>query len=268
MNKNVFKQGNTVEFAGQKWNMLGEVGENKFLCVSDDIIERKQFDEDNNNNWSVSSLRKYLNGEYLQKFSGLELIPWTQDLTSDDGLKDYGSSTDTIFLLTDKQYRQYRQYIRKIDDLWWLITADSTINNYVRYVNMDGSLSDDNACYDNMGVRPACVIHLKSEEEEKETKSYENGYKKMNKQIIKDAIKFHGADEQTTVCMEECAELIQCISKEKRGKHDRHHLIKEMADVYICLEMLMEIYNISSKEIESMIERKQQREIERMREQK
>lgn len=42
------------------------------------------------------------------------------------------------------------------------------------------------------------------------------------------------------------------------------HLIEEMADVYICLEMLMELYNISSKEIESMIERKQQREIERI----
>lgn len=59
--------------------------------------------------------------------------------------------------------------------------------------------------------------------------------------------------------------LIQAISKEKRGKHDKQHLIEEMADVYICLEMLMEIYNISSKkEIESMIERKQQREIERI----
>ena len=267
MNKNIFKQGNTVEFAGQKWNVLAEVEENNFLCVSDDTIDYKPFDKDNNNNWSVSSLRKYLNGEYLQKFSGLELIPWTQDLTSDDGLKDYGSSTDLIFLLTGNQYRQYRQYMRKIDDWWWLITADSPINHYARSVLLDASLGTSNACYGRYGVRPACVIHLKSREE-KEMKSYENGYKKMNKQIIKDAIKFHGADEQTTVCMEECAELIQAISKEKRGKHDKQHLIEEMADVYICLEMLMEIYNISSKEIESMIERKQQREIERMREQK
>lgn len=112
------------------------------------------------------------------------------------------------------------------------------------------------------------LLEVANEMAIKEMKSYENGYKKMNKQIIKDAIKFHGADEQTTVCMEECAELIQAISKEKRGKHDKQHLIEEIADVYICLEMLMEIYNISSKEIESMIERKQQREIERMREQK
>ena len=165
MNKNILKQGNTVEFAGQKWNVLAEVGENNFLCVNNDIIDYKPFDEDNNNNWSVSSLRKYLNGEYLQKFSGLELMPWTQDLTSDDGLKDYGSSTDLIFLLTADQYRQYRQYIRKIDDLWWLITADSPINYYVRNVSMDGSLFSNYAYYGNYGVRPACVIRFKSKEE-------------------------------------------------------------------------------------------------------
>lgn len=66
------------------------------------------------------------------------------------------------------------------------------------------------------------------------------------------------------MCILRPIKLIQAISKEKRGKHDKQHIIEEMADVYICLEMLMEIYNISSKEIESMIERKQQREIERI----
>lgn len=184
MNKNVFKQGNTVEFAGQKWNVLDEVGENNFLCVNSDIICYKAFDTNNNNNWLASDLRKYLNGEYLEKFNGLELIACTQDLTSDDGLKDYGSSTDMIFLLTDKQYRKYRQYIREIGDLWWLITADSTINNYVRYVNMEGSLSDDNACYDNMGVRPACVIHFKSKEEA------EQEYKELTEAVKQSGIAF------------------------------------------------------------------------------
>lgn len=52
------------------------------------------------------------------------------------------------------------------------------------------------------------------------------------------------------MCILCLTKLIQAISKEKRGKHDKQHLIEEMADVYICLEMLMEIYNISSKEIE------------------
>ena len=170
LNKNDFKQGNTVEFAGQKWNVLAEVSENNFLCVNNDIIEYKAFDNDNNNNWSVSSLRKYLNREYLQRFSGLKLVPWTQDLTTDDGLKDYGSSTDLIFLLTDNQYRQYRQHMKRVDDWWWLITADSPINNYARFVDSDGTLSDCNAYFGSDGVRPACVIHLQSGEEESENK--------------------------------------------------------------------------------------------------
>lgn len=86
----------------------------------------------------------------------------------------------------------------------------------------------------------------------------------VNSYVVKRAIEHYGKDVQSTVCMEECAELIQAISKEKRGKSDKSHLAEEIADVIICIEMLKEIYNISSKEIESMIERKQQREIERI----
>ena len=155
-----FKPGNTVEFAGQKWNVLEEVGENKFLCVNNDIICEKEFDEDNNNNWKESSLRRYLNGEYLEKFKGVNLATWQQDLTTDDGLEDYGSSEDKIFLLTADQYRKYRRNIRDVKDWWWLITADSTINNTVRYVNTDGSLYYSNAYFGYSGVRPACVVDL------------------------------------------------------------------------------------------------------------
>lgn len=37
---------------------------------------------------------------------------------------------------------------------------------------------------------------------------------KVNKDTVKDSIDFYGKELQTTVCMEECAELIQAISKE------------------------------------------------------
>ena len=87
---------------------------------------------------------------------------------------------------------------------------------------------------------------------------------KVNKDIVKDSIDFYGKELQTTVCMEECAELIQAISKEKRGKHDKYHLIEEIADVSICLEILKEVYCISDEELQSVIESKQQREVERM----
>ena len=51
------------------------------------------------------------------------------DLTTDDGLKDYGTCTVTIFLLTVDQYRRNRDVIPNADDWWWLSTAFSTKSN-------------------------------------------------------------------------------------------------------------------------------------------
>lgn len=59
-------------------------------------------------------------------------------------------------------------------------------------------------------------------------------------------------------------ELIQAISKEKRGKIDRDNMTEEIADVLICIEMLKQIYNIPDYSIGNWIEREQKRMINRM----
>ena len=82
--------------------------------------------------------------------------------------------------------------------------------------------------------------------------------------VLKRSIEHYGKDLQSTVCMEECAELIQAISKEKRGKSDKEHLSEEMADVIICIEMLKEIYSISDDMIFEWIQIKEARIIERI----
>ena len=82
--------------------------------------------------------------------------------------------------------------------------------------------------------------------------------------VVKRSIEYYGKDLQSTVCMEECAELIQAISKEKRGKSDKSHLAEEMADVIICIEMLKEIYSISDDMISEWIQIKEARIIERI----
>ena len=84
------------------------------------------------------------------------------------------------------------------------------------------------------------------------------------KSIIAKSIKHYGEEIQSTVCMEECAELIQVISKAKRGKLDTDNMMEEIADVLICIEMLKQIYNISDCSIENWIERKQERILRRM----
>jgi hypothetical protein len=158
--------GSRVKIGGLVWDLL-EKDEDRVLCITDEIVEYKAFDEENSNDWKKSSLRELLDGKFLNTLceemeakgqgSGA-ILEQEQDLTTDDGLKVYGSSTDKVFLLTCEQYRKYRQFIRRIEDWWWLITADSTINHFARYVNTDGSLYSYHAYTGYFGVRPACVF--------------------------------------------------------------------------------------------------------------
>lgn len=146
-----------------------DVEQDKILVLAKESIGNMPFDEGNSNNFPKGTLCKYLNGEFIKtlKANGADtsaLIPTTIDLTSDDGLKDYGETTQKIFLLTCDMYRKYRSIIPNLDDWWWLATAYSTESNGyaygARYVYSDGGLGTHNAYYGRIGVRPA--FYLKS----------------------------------------------------------------------------------------------------------
>lgn len=163
--------GTTVKIAGIKWEVLdtnfyasnGEVG---VFCLAKQPVEERAFDDDNCNDWKKSSLRKYLNGEYLDKLAdaiGREnLLAFLRDLRSEDGLKDYGKCEDTVSLISTDEYRQYRKYISNKDNWWWTLTAYSTPNSghshNARDAYADGSLNSGNAYRGNDGVAPACVF--------------------------------------------------------------------------------------------------------------
>ena len=86
----------------------------------------------------------------------------------------------------------------------------------------------------------------------------------IDSNVAEKSIEHYGADLQTVVCMEECAELIQAVSEMKRGKDNRNNLIEEVADVMICIEILKQVYGISDNEIQNYVCQKQNRSIERM----
>ena len=68
-------------------------------------------------------------------------------------------------------------------------------------------------------------------------------------------IQYHGIEQETTIAMEECSELIKAISKCKRyGFVDKHrdNLIEEIADVLIVINELQLIYDISNNDIENI----------------
>ena len=145
-------RGTAFDYAGQSWILL-ENDDGRALCLSKDIIETRAFDEGNCNNFAVASSKEYLNGAYLDNLledvNGPNAFLTTElDLTTDDGLKDYGTCTVTIFLLTVDQYRRNRDVIPNADDWWWLSTAFSTKSNGYESLARLVSIEDDEATDD------------------------------------------------------------------------------------------------------------------------
>lgn len=73
-------------------------------------------------------------------------------------------------------------------------------------------------------------------------------------------------DVNKTIVIEELSELQKELCKDLRGYNRREEIKEEMADVYICLQLLKEIYNFSDEELKKMYERKMRRNIERIKE--
>ncbi len=73
-------------------------------------------------------------------------------------------------------------------------------------------------------------------------------------------------DVNKTIVIEELSELQKELCKDLRGYNRREEIKEEMADVYICLQLLKEIYNFSDEDLDKMYERKMKRNIERIKE--
>ena len=117
-----------------------------------------------NSNWNTSPIRRMLNNEYFKKIAAIigenNIISMDRDLTSLDGLDDYGTCTDKVSLLTAAEYAKYHKILglkSNYPDWWWLITPASTpSNNYDRnvcYVDSVGVLRWSGCDY-TIGVRP------------------------------------------------------------------------------------------------------------------
>ncbi len=158
------KIGEVVTVANQEFIVLDKT-DSSVLCLKKDFAYKDtKFDSDTNN-YAESEIRKKLNGEYLQTISneiGINAILDTEiDLTTDDGLDDYGKVIDKVGLLTAEMYRKYSRIIEKypVNDWWWLSTATSTPHRgyrfSVRCVYGDNTLINSN-CSNDYGVRPFC----------------------------------------------------------------------------------------------------------------
>lgn len=90
----------------------------------------------------------------------------------------------------------------------------------------------------------------------------------MDEITIQKLIKKNGIRYQSGIAQEECAELIQAISKCLRSEEavpikERMNLIEEMADVMICIQQLQIMYHVTDEELHAMKQYKEKRLIER-----
>ena len=164
-------EGTTVEAGGIRMEILdiaypAEGGGSGILCLAKDVLFRKAFDEGNCNNWEKSSLRKHLNGGFKDGMVDAlgddgDILAFRRDLTSDDGMKDYGECVDYISLLSCDEYRRYRKNISNKSNWWWTLTpwtCSASYSNYARLVFTAGTLDYYSAYGGLCSVAPAFLL--------------------------------------------------------------------------------------------------------------
>lgn len=221
------------------------------------------FDNGGCNDWRTASLRKYLHEDYLPKL--LESFPelkdaavtFLRDLTADDGLKDYGTCTDTVSLLTADEYKANRDIYMDPPGTWrWLITPDSTPSgggsSFARRVHSDGTLLNDRAFDGRGGVRPALylksglLVSVEGVDEDKDELTPEQ----KETALYEAAVEKFGEEAQILIAVEELGELSKALLKWLRYKNfdqgTERELMKaiaeERADVGIMLSQLEVIF--------------------------
>ena len=162
-------------YGGIEWVVLAHNPQKKaVLVLAADVLKTESgetrympFDEENKNDFAASSVRAFLNRDFMEELAAAgadkeAFLPLALDLTSDDGLKDYGIDRVTIGIYTDQIYREFRNIIPPASDWHWTATPFSTARNgyehLVRSVNSSGALNYDYAYYGLWGVRPLCVL--------------------------------------------------------------------------------------------------------------
>lgn len=136
-----------------------------YFAITADIVAKRPFnkrDDDGSNNWAISDLCEWLNGDYLNDNMNAEhLVLTTSDLTADNGDDQYGYCHNLVTLLSCDQYRKYRRLIPKYDEWVWTLTPWScNVGDAcdVRLVSPSGELYSDYAA-DTLGVAPACTFN-------------------------------------------------------------------------------------------------------------
>lgn len=159
------KPGTHFDYKGVEFIALNAEQGGLLAVAAQTLPDEMAFDKDDCNDWRSSTLREYLNKEYIKNFDDEDLLPFVSDLTADNGMKDYGTCEDKLAILSDAHYRAYREYIPKYEKTFvWSITPWSclpTSTCFERVVNSSPGSIYNNFASSAYGVAPACIFNPK-----------------------------------------------------------------------------------------------------------
>ena len=157
--------GGTFKVDGMEFVVLEQNGETTAV-ITQNVLETTAFGSTNNFDGSdADDYCKEFTEDVFEKIGTENVVEHTVDLTSDDGLKDYGSVKRFASLLTTDLYRRYVYTLDKFkpDAWWWLATPYSTPTHdhtsWVKCVSPSGGINGDDCRYRGLGVRPFCILN-------------------------------------------------------------------------------------------------------------
>lgn len=153
---------------GEEFVKLGDIAGGAFVLLADTLpdycaFESEDADDDRDHNNFIGSNVKRVVDEWLHRHKTLSdaAMALPIDLTSMDGMTDYGMPNVYGRILTVDEYRKYRRFIPLTDKPFWTATPWCTlsVDDYYAYlVDTDGSLSSDFAYYADCCARPALAL--------------------------------------------------------------------------------------------------------------
>ena len=157
--------GDVCRIGTHEFVVLEQSGDTTAVILKKLLKDNARFGDNNNFNGSkADKICKDFAKELASAVGEDNLVLHTVDLTSDDGLKDYGKVMRQVSLLTANLYRRYVEVLDKSkpDEYWWLATPFSTKAHdndaWVKCVSPSGCI-DCNLCdFDYNGVRPFCIL--------------------------------------------------------------------------------------------------------------
>ena len=157
------KPGDTFKIGAHRLIVLEQSGDTTAI-IRKDLLPDQRFGSSNNLNGSAVGETCYQFAAEIAAIIGAEnIVEHTVDLTSDDGLKDYGTVKSRCSLLTTDLYRRYVEILDNFTPgrWWWLATAYSTPRHdnevWVKCVSPAGIIGLGD-CYGGFGVRPFLIL--------------------------------------------------------------------------------------------------------------